>query len=323
MKFLLGLKQAFLVTAFTVAPLFVFAGGTGPGGGDHCEDRIQIIRDDIKNWIDRGGPAKGLKLPTGLDVGGYSSLMNKAIAESKIKCVKPGDVGHPVMVGQTPKVCRFDEVKGDTKPYLITCDYKTFMDKITMIEDDQYSLVHHEYAGVAGIENPEDDISTYSLSNQITSYLETQVVKKLVVKEPEPTFEPKTKTYFFPAGTQLVLKRDLSFAPGEKTIEIRKGNGLSFTACYFILKNGANEERVLRAGKVLTVVSAEEIKADAPFTGGFSSIKVDNSAFQRIGCVTVFNDRPIEEWFPLRAARIETFLQDWIEVRPSTPEEIP
>ncbi len=49
-------------------------------------------------------------------------------------------------------------------------------------ESDQYVLVHHEYAGLAGIEISKGEDSDYQVSNQISGYLENQVIKKLAVK---------------------------------------------------------------------------------------------------------------------------------------------
>ena len=46
----------------------------------------------------------------------------------------------------------------------------------------QYQLVHHEFAGLAGIERGLNGVSDYSISEQISAYLEDVVVKKLAVK---------------------------------------------------------------------------------------------------------------------------------------------
>ena len=47
-------------------------GGVGGGGGDVEEARVNEIRSDIKNWIEKGG-AKGLKLSPGLSLEEYNS----------------------------------------------------------------------------------------------------------------------------------------------------------------------------------------------------------------------------------------------------------
>jgi hypothetical protein len=160
----------------SILPTVSFAGGSSVrGGGDPCEDRIQDIGADLKSWIVKGGAA-GLKLPAALTANKYADNMLSKIDSAKIQCVGPGDKDFPIQVQGTAKVCRFD--KGFMKSR-ITCDYSKFQ---ALNDSEQYVLVHHEYAGLAGIENPNGDESTYTISNQITAYLEDQVIKRLAVK---------------------------------------------------------------------------------------------------------------------------------------------
>lgn len=149
------------------------------GGGDLCEDRIKIVRDDFVTWINDGGP-RALSLPSYLDVDQYSSLMLEQMKKAKIRCVSKGDEGFPVQVQGIAKTCRFDR---DLYQGLITCDYDKFR---SLRETDQYILIHHEYAGLAQIENPNGDDSNYDISNQISRYLEDRVTKKLVVRPNNP-----------------------------------------------------------------------------------------------------------------------------------------
>lgn len=151
-------------------------GANGSGGGDICEDRIKIIRDDIKSWVEKGG-ARGLQLSVGISYEKYVTAMLNQIEKSKIRCLGRGDHGYPISIGATPKVCRFDRRDGSSQ---ITCDFEKFT---SMEESDQYVLVHHEYAGLAHIEKPDGDRSDYGVSNQISTYLEDQIVKKLAVKQ--------------------------------------------------------------------------------------------------------------------------------------------
>ncbi len=153
------------------------AGGSDRGGGDPCEDRIKIVRDDLRSWIEKDGPS-GLSLPAGISVPEYSERMLTSIESAKIRCVGSHDSGFPVMINDSPKVCRFD--RSDVKSQ-ITCDVTKFA---SLSESDQYVLVHHEFAGLAGIERPNDDDSDYRVSNQISAHLADQMVKKLVVGEP-------------------------------------------------------------------------------------------------------------------------------------------
>ncbi len=149
-------------------------GSEGVGGGDICEDQIKIIRDDIAQWITKDGH----KSLIGINPNQYAENMQKQISTAKVRCVGKGDKDYPVKVFGTPKVCRFDT--GLLNSSTITCSREEFM---KMDEDNQYVLVHHEYAGLAGIELPNKDDSQYEISNQISKYLVSKVVKKLAVKE--------------------------------------------------------------------------------------------------------------------------------------------
>lgn len=154
-------------------------GGEGSGGGDLCEDRIKIIRDDLKNWITSGGP-KGLTLPAGIKVDQYSQKMLLQMGSTKIKCVGPGDAEYPVNINGTPKICKFSANQSQSQ---ITCDFNKFQ---STDDSNQYVLVHHEYAGLGGFEMPNEDDSNYDVSNQLSGYLEEQVVTKLAVNPISP-----------------------------------------------------------------------------------------------------------------------------------------
>jgi hypothetical protein len=167
-----------VLTAATLALLASAPGFAGPrdsGGGDLCEDRIKIVRDDIKAWIQKGGP-QGLTLPRDVSISQYSELMLEQINSAKIRCVGPNDAGFPVQVNDTPKVCRFE--RGSFKS-VIVCDFDKFN---SLAESDQYILVHHEFAGLANIEIPNGSDSNYEVSNQLSGYLKDELVKKLAIK---------------------------------------------------------------------------------------------------------------------------------------------
>lgn len=176
-------------------------GGVATGGGDLCEDRIKNIRDDLKSWILKGG-AKTLQLPTGVSAGQYSDDMLEQMSVAKIRCVVNGDAGYPVTVEGAPKVCRFDR---SSSLSLITCDLKKFEG---MSQEDQYTLVHHEYAGLADIERPNGSESDYRVSNQISQNLENMMVKRMVVKSTVGFQEiPKDRLdSYFAAASESVNK---------------------------------------------------------------------------------------------------------------------
>ena len=166
--------SSIIVTLVSVSSLA--AGGVGnTGGGSMCEAQIKIIRDDLAGWISKGGAAD-LQLPRGLTADAYAKKMQQAFAAANIRCVSKGDKGYPVEVYGSPKTCRFD---GNSSGALITCDEAKF-EKLN--ETKQYELIHHEYAGIANIEIPNRDDSDYTVSNQISAYLEDTVVKRLAVK---------------------------------------------------------------------------------------------------------------------------------------------
>jgi hypothetical protein len=157
------------------------------GGGDSCENRIQVIRDDIASWIRSGGP-KDLNLPTGVSSKGYSESMLQEVATAQIRCIGKGDKAYPVQVYGTPKICAFD--KSFLGKARVTCDREAFL---KLEEGQQYVLVHHEYAGLAGIEQPQKDDSVYGVSNQLSEYLVDQVVKRLAIKNTLPQ-KPRPNT---------------------------------------------------------------------------------------------------------------------------------
>lgn len=167
-------KIILLSLLMSMTNAFARIGSEGVGGGDLCEDRIKVVRDDIKDWIVAGGPA-GLKL-IGVTVDEYSDSMLKSIESTKIRCVGDGDEGYPVSVDGVPKVCRFDI---NEKGSMITCDYNKFQ---AIKETNQYILVHHEYAGISQIEIPNGSDSDYNVSNQLSAFVVNAVVKKLSVK---------------------------------------------------------------------------------------------------------------------------------------------
>lgn len=154
-----------------------FAGGGGgydhDNGGDMCENRFASVRDDLKVWITKGGSAD-LRLPPEITLEKYNGLMLEKIQTAKVSCVD-----QQILVRGVEKTCRNSVADGKSE---IQCNRNQFMNTP---ESDQYVLVHHEYAGLAGFEVNTNEASNYEISNQITGYLESSIVKKLVVKKSE------------------------------------------------------------------------------------------------------------------------------------------
>jgi hypothetical protein len=142
-------------------------------GGDICESSINTIRDDIKLWIKSNGH-QNLSYPEDIKTSNYKTNMLKAIEVSKIACTNKA-----LKYNGAEKTCVNFKTNSNAK--WIVCN----SDRLKQLStDDKYKIIHHEYAGVAGIEVNKDEESDYTLSNQISAYLEEQVVKRLAVKQP-------------------------------------------------------------------------------------------------------------------------------------------
>ena len=151
---------------------FLALAGSDAHGGDPCEDRIKTIRDDIMDWIHKGSPA-ALKLPTGITPQIYSKLMLAQLAQATFSCVS-----ETIGVGEFEKTCRN---QASTTDYpTITCNVYRFT-KLTS-DAEQYRLIHHEFAGLAGLEVGNGGDSDYSISDQVTGYLQSQIVTRLGIK---------------------------------------------------------------------------------------------------------------------------------------------
>ena len=185
-------------------------GGVGTGGGDvECEARAKFIRDDLATWIRKGGPIKSnLDLKSvNLTPEEYSLRMLPWLEDGrvKIRCVDPESLkNYPegpeleslkllvarLFINGTPKKCTFED-PGNGGAATIVCDSR-FMRAVDIAKSsndeslarDQYVQIHHEIAGLAGIEAPKSpdanlDDSHYSVSQQFGSFLGPQTILSL------------------------------------------------------------------------------------------------------------------------------------------------
>lgn len=145
------------------------------GGGDGSEDRFNEIRADLLKWVNLGG-AKELDLPKEISYGEYVDKMT-TILENKIVVV--GFTNQDVLVNNAQKTCKGFFSDEDSK-FHILCNIARFN---STKDAEQYRLVHHEFAGLVGVEKNEDAASDYEVSNQISDFLTEQTVLKLAVKK--------------------------------------------------------------------------------------------------------------------------------------------
>jgi len=168
------MKLSYLCLAATLLAGPAHATKEVGNGGDACEERILSVRDDLAGWIKKGG-AQNLALPAKLTLARYEQTMKQAMARAVVSCTAA-----PVIVRGVEKTCTNFARNGRAE---IVCNYDRFL---ASAEDEQYRIVHHEYAGVAGLEENREEESDYTLSRQLTKFLEAQTVKRLSVMPVTP-----------------------------------------------------------------------------------------------------------------------------------------
>ena len=145
------------------------SGNDKGNGGDLCEARFYQIRNDLVNWIDFGG-SNGLQLPSTISISQYNNSMKTQLLKSTVECVS-----EKLKLNGVEKTC-INRIL-DEKSHIV-CNLERFKE---ITQSDQYVLVHHEYAGLAGLETNEGVISNYDISNQVSGFLKTSTVKKLSI----------------------------------------------------------------------------------------------------------------------------------------------
>lgn len=162
---------------------FSWAGNEGGGGGDASEIRVNEIRNDLLKWVNEGG-AKGLVFSGDVTLEMYVNEM-KAILRPKfvtvvfVKDDSSEDETLRVSVQGKPKTCRGFYSKKDNKPHIV-CNIDRFS---ATTDTDQYRLIHHEFAGLVGLEENDGAASDYSISDQLTDFLIPTTVLRLSVKK--------------------------------------------------------------------------------------------------------------------------------------------
>jgi hypothetical protein len=147
-------------------------------GGDSLEPRFLEIANDIRKWI-RDGGARALRMREGDTIEEYQTRMLLVLDRYSVSFTQD-----KIYVNGAEKDCENDPLSGRIR--CATARFPTI--ETENGEDRQYRLVHHELAGLAGLEqNLGSPKSDYFYSDQISASLETVMVKRLVVKSVDST----------------------------------------------------------------------------------------------------------------------------------------
>jgi hypothetical protein len=155
---------------------FAFAQGDVKGG-DPDEAEFYQISGEIFTWVNNGGPVD-LNFYGKIDGSTYLSKMNKVLGKftvtftNKIVYLKVDDQ-------KFEKTCINYFRNSHPK---ILCNIGRYEE---LSADQKRVLVHHEIAGLAGIENNQNEKSDYFLSDQLALYMEDVVVRRLGFKRRE------------------------------------------------------------------------------------------------------------------------------------------
>lgn len=208
-----------LMAAFSCSVAFgqttEFAPGQEGGGGDASEMRVNEIRADLLNWINSNG-SKGLDFKSLLTLEEYNEKMKSVLEPKKVVLgfVEKDSETDPelqVSVNGVPKTCRGFRSKVDNR-LKILCNTKRF-EKTP--QSAQYRLIHHEYAGLVGVEKNDGAASDYFLSEQITDYLQATNVLRLGVVKAQSTPVGSTLRSTEKAKTMELFYFDDFFARGQ------------------------------------------------------------------------------------------------------------
>lgn len=157
----------FTALLFITANQTVFAaqsmGNEKGNGGDSCELKIQETIEDIRQWLLKD-QFQGMKFPHNMTASEYKEAMLDATENLTLGCVS-----ETLRLNDYEKTCI-------NKGRDIKCNYKRFS---SLNEHQTYKLIHHELAGIAGLEANITEESRYELSDQITSFLSLQKTLKL------------------------------------------------------------------------------------------------------------------------------------------------
>jgi hypothetical protein len=184
---LLKATPLIVLTLLNLNALHANAGGVSGGGGDASESQFGEIRNDLLRWIQEGG-AHELQLPTHVSHEHYRTAMERVLAPhavivSFVTTAQESDPANRnpelrVTVDSQPKTCRGFISTVDSRPHIL-CNIERFANTQPA---EQYRLVHHEFAGLAGVEQNIGASSDYQISSQLSEFLVPEVVLRLAVR---------------------------------------------------------------------------------------------------------------------------------------------
>jgi hypothetical protein len=225
--------------------------GDKGNGGDICENKIDIIASDIERWIHEEGHIS-LKLSEGITHTAYMGKMLDAIKVSKVTCIDK-----VITVENKEKIC-VNFIDSSNTP-LIVCNREKILNSET---NDKYRLIHHELAGVAGLEvGAINGSSNYSISNQITAFLEKELVTRLSVASTDSerlTYINSRGIKNISKGSTYQLKSLLVIDANSGGKAFRKGRYGQFE-CFLNVKPQPYE-RLIKPGFELKVSNVETIR---------------------------------------------------------------
>lgn len=209
------LMAGLLLSTLTNAS-FAVVGGDSGGGGDASEARVDEIRSDIFKWINNGG-AKNLELPSNISYEVYEKEMKDVLTPKKV-IVSFTD--QAVTVGSSDKTCK-GYINKETNRKHILCNIPRFQGTS---ESEQYSLIHHEFAGLVNVEQNSGESSDYVISNQLTDFLVEQTVLKLAIKKQE---RPEEQEDYYNPKRQIIKNVFICSASCNDEITGKRGHDLA------------------------------------------------------------------------------------------------
>jgi hypothetical protein len=140
-------------------------------GGDPDVGKFRKIGSEIQSWI-QGGYANKIVLPAGMTLKKYLTAMDAAFNAYHVSFVDQA-----VNVRGVQRMCKNtnDKVNGPQ----IVCQRSLILRELNANSDGIYQLIHHEVAGIAGLEMNIGQESDTRLSDQISKKV---VVNRLPVE---------------------------------------------------------------------------------------------------------------------------------------------